>query len=307
MSGGTHSSPTTIFTLINIQQLDDPPVLPEEAIWYVVKQVATGLDQLHTKGLVHMDIKPDNILISDTGVLKLGDLGMARPVNCSEDGLEGDAVYMAPELLTSPVKTRQLDLFSFGVMIWELASGHVPPKGGSRWKKFRAGLAEDPPARSKMLCCLIRSLMHPQPRFRPNSDEVLQEAAKALSRMGKKSAAAAAVGESKKEASNGGGGGGEFIRRIIQRQALLLDDQAKKRRRTMSEGPTGITSSGSFQRIAGSGSGGGGLRLSIPQNSFDTNRLQQERMGMCTPTEQIVGLSYGMGTPGMATPSFNRK
>ena len=60
---------------LHTQQLDDPPVLPEEAIWYVVKQVATGLDQLHTKGLVHMDIKPDNILISDTGVLKLGDLG----------------------------------------------------------------------------------------------------------------------------------------------------------------------------------------------------------------------------------------
>merc|ERR1712224_774692 len=54
---------------------------------------------------------------------------------------------------------------------------------------------------------------------------------------------------------------------MIQRQALLRDDQAKKRRRTMSDGPTGITSSSSFQRIAGSG-GSGGLRLSIPQNGF---------------------------------------
>jgi serine/threonine protein kinase len=292
-----------------LEQLDDPPVLPEEAIWYVVKQVATGLDQLHTKGLVHMDIKPDNILISDTGVLKLGDLGMARPVNCSEDGLEGDAVYMAPELLTSPVKTRQLDLFSFGVMIWELASGRFPPRDGSRWKKFREGQAEDPPQnlrRSKRLCRLIRSLMHPQPRYRPNSEEVLQEAAQALSRIGRKGAAAStAAMEGKKEAS----GGGEFILRTIQRQALLRDDQAKKRRRTMSDEPTGITSSSSFQRIAGSGGSGssGGLRLSIPQNGFDPNRLQQERMGMCTPTEQIVGLSYGMGTPGMATPSFSRK
>lgn len=284
-----------------LEQLDDPPVLPEETIWYVVKQVATGLDQLHTKGLVHMDIKPDNILISDTGVLKLGDLGMARPVNCSEDGLEGDAVYMAPELLSSPVKTRQLDLFSFGVMIWELASGRFPPKTGTRWHKFREGQAEDPPAslrRSKRLCRLIRSLMHPQPRYRPNSEEVLQEAAQALSRISRKGGYTD-TREGKKEAS----GGGEFILRIIQRQALLRNDQAKKRRRTMSEGPTGIPGSSSFQRIAGSG-GGTGLRLSIPPNSFDPNRLHEERMGMCTPTDQIVGLSYGMGTPGMATPGM---
>ena len=243
------------------QQLDDPPVLPEETIWYVVKQVATGLDQLHTKGLVHMDIKPDNILISEAGVLKLGDLGMARPVNCSEDGLEGDAVYMAPELLTSPVKTRQLDLFSFGVMIWELASGRLPPRDGSRWKRFREGQAEDPPAnlrRSQRLCRLIRGLMHPQPRYRPNSEEVLLEAEQALSRIGRKSSF---VSEGKNEARVGKGG--EFILRMVQRQARLRDDQAKKRRRTMSEAPPGITSSGSFQHINGVGSGGG-LRLNIP-------------------------------------------
>ena len=72
----------------------------------------------------------------------------------------------------------------------------------------------------------------------------------------------------------------------------------------MSEAPPGITSSGSFQHINGVGSGGG-LRLSIP--TIDPNRVQQERMGMSTPTEQIVGLSYGMGTPRMSTPSFRRK
>ena len=81
-------------------------------------------------GLVHMDIKPENILITNDGILKLGDLGMARPVQTNEDGLEGDARYMAPELLNGSIKTRQLDLFSFGVMVWELAAGRNPPKEG---------------------------------------------------------------------------------------------------------------------------------------------------------------------------------
>jgi serine/threonine protein kinase len=86
-----------------------------------------------------MDIKPENILITEDGVLKLGDLGMTRPVGCNEDGLEGDARYIAPELLNSPIKTRQLDLFSLGVMIWELAARRNPPKEGDLWQKFRDG------------------------------------------------------------------------------------------------------------------------------------------------------------------------
>ena len=49
---------------------------------------------MHTLGLVHMDIKPENILITEQGVLKIGDLGMAQYVNTDEDGLEGDARYV---------------------------------------------------------------------------------------------------------------------------------------------------------------------------------------------------------------------
>jgi serine/threonine protein kinase len=56
--------------------------------------VATGLNRMHTLGLVHMDIKPENILITEQGVLKIGDLGMAQYVNTDEDGLEGDARYV---------------------------------------------------------------------------------------------------------------------------------------------------------------------------------------------------------------------
>ena len=114
-----------------LENLNDPPALPESTVWYVIRQVATGLNRMHTLKLVHMDIKPENILITEDGVLKLGDLGMTRPVDCNEDGLEGDARYIAPELLNSPIKTRQLDLFSLGVMIWELAAGRNPPKEGS--------------------------------------------------------------------------------------------------------------------------------------------------------------------------------
>jgi tRNA A-37 threonylcarbamoyl transferase component Bud32 len=54
-----------------LEQLEDPtPALPESTVWYVIRQVATGLNRMHTLGLVHMDIKPENILITETGKIE---------------------------------------------------------------------------------------------------------------------------------------------------------------------------------------------------------------------------------------------
>ena len=247
-------------------------------MWYVIRQVATGLNRMHTLGLVHMDIKPENILITDDGILKLGDLGMARPVQTNEDGLEGDARYMAPELLNGSIKTRQLDLFSFGVMVWELAAGRNPPKEGDMWQKFRDGSAPDPSTyvrRSKELCTLVRQLMSPKVRHRPMAEDIL-----ALPQV--------------QSASND-----TFIVDVIRQSR---QDGSKRRRTSNGLHDTRPTSSRSFQHIASMAGAGGKnsestpLSLRIP--SFDA-AFVPPRDGMSTPTDQLFPTNYSnpFGTP----------
>ena len=242
--------------------------MPESTVWYVIRQVATGLNRMHTLGLVHMDIKPENILITETGILKVGDLGMARPVQTNEDGLEGDARYMAPELLNGSIKTRQLDLFSFGVMIWELAAGRSPPKEGDLWQKFRDGNAPDPSSyvrRSKELCSLVRQLMSPKVRHRPMAEDIL-----ALPLVQK--------------ATND-----TFIVDVIRRSR----QDGSKRRRTMERSHSGTrpTSSRSFQHIAGlANDNGGGSHLNVRIPTFELGR--DARDGMSTPTDQTFAHDY---------------
>jgi serine/threonine protein kinase len=93
--------------------LGDVPV-PESTIWSFIVDVAAGLQHIHSNGLVHMDIKPQNIFLTEDGTLKIGDLGMMREDGNVEDGHEGDHVYMARELLDTNAKAPSADIFSFG-------------------------------------------------------------------------------------------------------------------------------------------------------------------------------------------------
>ena len=95
------------------QNLGDVPV-PESTIWSFIVDVAAGLQHIHSNGLVHMDIKPQNIFLTEDGTLKIGDLGMMREDGNVEDGHEGDQTYMARELLDTNAKAPSADIFSFG-------------------------------------------------------------------------------------------------------------------------------------------------------------------------------------------------
>jgi serine/threonine protein kinase len=76
------------------------PAQPSDAI--VLYQIADGLDYIHSKKLIHRDIKPDNILISTAGKMKLSDFGLSKQIStrgtCSMSGIKGTLLWMAPEL-----------------------------------------------------------------------------------------------------------------------------------------------------------------------------------------------------------------
>jgi serine/threonine protein kinase len=93
-------------------------------------QVATGLSDLHAQGIIHRDIKPDNIKIDESGLVKIFDFGLARfsGVNNETQGFAGTFGYAAPELLTDETNdfTEAIDVYSFAVLAWHLSGEELP-------------------------------------------------------------------------------------------------------------------------------------------------------------------------------------
>ncbi|HVS65928.1 MAG TPA: serine/threonine-protein kinase [Thermoanaerobaculia bacterium] len=102
---------------------------PEEAV-DVALQVAAGLAHLHEAGLIHRDIKPSNILIDGKGTVKITDFGIARAAGGSQledDGsVFGTPPYMAPEQLLGLEVDARCDIFSLGVVLYEMLTGEKP-------------------------------------------------------------------------------------------------------------------------------------------------------------------------------------
>jgi len=99
---------------------------------HVVTQVAEGLDYAHSKGVVHRDVKPANILLTEDRQVKLTDFGIAR-LDTSNLTLEGQLLgtpnYMAPEQIQGQATDHRADVFSLGVVLYEMLTGEKPFKG----------------------------------------------------------------------------------------------------------------------------------------------------------------------------------
>lgn len=96
----------------------------------LLAEVLDGLSSAHQAGVVHRDIKPENILINDRGHVQITDFGLARAISqatLSSTGLLlGTAAYLAPEMIENNLATTQGDLYSAGMMAWEMLAGRVP-------------------------------------------------------------------------------------------------------------------------------------------------------------------------------------
>lgn len=116
-------------------ELDTKGFLPPEKATEIAKAVLEGLEYAHTKGVIHRDIKPDNIQILSTGAIKLTDFGIARLTfepNLTIDGqVFGTPSYMSPEQVVGRDIDARSDLFSVGVVLYEMLSGHKPFPGDS--------------------------------------------------------------------------------------------------------------------------------------------------------------------------------
>jgi serine/threonine-protein kinase len=109
--------------------------MPPHAVAAVLRPVLGGLAVAHRSGLVHRDVKPENVLISDEGEVKIADFGLVRAVAeakiNSDSVILGTAAYLSPEQVSSGDATPRSDVYGCGILIYELLTGGTPFDGDS--------------------------------------------------------------------------------------------------------------------------------------------------------------------------------
>lgn len=135
--------------------LDQTKRLPYSAGLRLGKQLCAGLEAAHSVGVLHRDIKPENLILEPTGNAKLMDFGIARPVKRMAPGqtqegfIVGTPQYISPEVLQGKDADVRADVYSCGVVLYEIFSGTLPFSGATTMEVILKHLREPPPPPSQ--------------------------------------------------------------------------------------------------------------------------------------------------------------
>ena len=162
--------------------------LTTEAVLDFGSQIADALDHAHTQGILHRDLKSPNVRVTAAGVVKVLDFGLAmsikdsafegvtRTTNLDSKEVAGTLAYMAPELLQGKNSDVRTDIWSLGVVLYELAAGTLPFHGGTSFEVSSAIMREPPAAlpahvtpglRAVIMRCLAKE---PEKRYQRASE-----------------------------------------------------------------------------------------------------------------------------------------
>jgi len=126
------------------------PRLPQSVALRIVRQALAGLDAAHTMGVIHRDMKPENLILDPTGQVRVMDFGIAIPARATLadtvfDGLSGTLGYLAPEQLVGARGDARSDLYAVGVILYELLAGRRPFLASDAVELSYRQANEDPP------------------------------------------------------------------------------------------------------------------------------------------------------------------
>lgn len=147
--------------------------LPTERLLEFGLQIGNALEAAHSRGILHRDIKPDNVFLTNSGQIKLLDFGLAKlldseaamdqtsPGRLTEVGMAvGTPYYMSPDQLLDKVLDGRSDLFSLGVLLYEMATGTLPFKGSDMSALFHEILNKAPALATQINPDLPKGLGH---------------------------------------------------------------------------------------------------------------------------------------------------
>lgn len=214
---------------------------PIEAV-RIAKEIASALESAHRNNLVHCDIKPHNILVMPDGHIKVTDFGIARAVSAStmtySGSVMGSVHYFSPEQAKGTVITTKSDVYSLGVVLYEMLTGQLPFNGETSVSIALKHLQEEPvpirqlnPSIPPVLEAIVQKAMSKDPADRPSSTELYADLNQAKAMLADR-------GTSQEAVSND-----PFATRMIPR--ITPEMMAEQRSERPAQNPTG--SRGDYQ------------------------------------------------------------
>ncbi|KAF9971795.1 hypothetical protein BGZ73_005158 [Actinomortierella ambigua] len=160
---------------------------PEAVIKFFSRQILLGLEYIHSKRIVHRDIKAANVLVDEQGTCKISDFGISKRNAASQGGydedvgsLQGSVFWMAPEMVTSKAYGAKVDIWSFGCLVLEMFTGQQPWKGyAPQQALFTIGSSSAHPPIPETICeegqRLLARCFITDANLRPTAAELLQD------------------------------------------------------------------------------------------------------------------------------------
>ena len=166
-----------LIELVNGKTLDQAPKLSLPRLVQAFARIAGGLMHMHRRGVCHADLKPNNILLSKTGDVKIIDYGLAWIKTEPKERVQGTPEYMAPEQSKHTTVNDKTDIYNFGATMYRMTTLRLPPNTlsiastpGMNAALFRGLIKpvhELVPTTPKPLCELIHKCLEYDPRLRP--------------------------------------------------------------------------------------------------------------------------------------------
>jgi serine/threonine protein kinase len=170
---------------VNGKTLDTIPNLTISRLVQVFERIASGMVHMHRRGVYHADLKPNNVILSRTGEVKIIDFGLAWVKGESKNRVQGTPEFMAPEQGKKSIVTEGTDIYNFGATMYRMVTWRNPPRafamdeGGigmdaKTWKKILKPVSELNAQAPVELCELIHKCLELDSTKRPERMSEIQ-------------------------------------------------------------------------------------------------------------------------------------